>query len=205
VRHIYVCDNGSTDRSTEIALNYGARVLKESDRGYGAACLVGVTTILNLPKSQQPEVIGFIDGDYSDRPQELILLINALQSQNLDLVIGSRVLGNPEKGSLTIPQKFGNRLITLLLFWKFKYQFTDLGPFRLIRIDALKKMNMQDRGYGWTIEMQIKAMQLNFRIGEVAVSYHKRIGTSKISGTVKGAIGAGSKILFMIFKSFFKG
>jgi glycosyltransferase involved in cell wall biosynthesis len=188
VRNIYVCDNGSTDQSAEIASEAGAIVLLESKKGYGAACLHAVRYI-----------------DYSDRASEMDLLIQKLKEDQLDLVIGSRVLGNAAQGSLGVVQKFGNRLATWLIRLLFNYRYTDLGPFRAIRFTKLLELDMKDKDYGWTVEMQVKAAQKKFRVGEVAVSYHKRIGKSKISGTLKGILGAGSKILYTIFKSFVKG
>ena len=205
VRTVYVCDNGSTDKSREKAVLAGAVVLIEPDKGYGAACLKGVNHIKAKPLEDHPEILIFLDGDYSDRPAEIPVLIKKLVNENLDLVIGSRVLGKSEKGSLTITQRFGNSLATCLLKLLYGYRFTDLGPFRAIRFSKLLEMKMEDRDYGWTIEMQIKAAKMKMRIGEVPVSYHKRIGKSKISGTLRGIIGAGSKILYMIFKGFVKG
>jgi glycosyltransferase involved in cell wall biosynthesis len=205
VRNIYVCDNGSTDQSAEIASEAGAIVLLESKKGYGAACLHAVRYIADKSKTEYPDIVVFIDGDYSDRASEMDLLIQKLKEDQLDLVIGSRVLGNAAQGSLGVVQKFGNRLATWLIRLLFNYRYTDLGPFRAIRFTKLLELDMKDKDYGWTVEMQVKAAQKKFRVGEVAVSYHKRIGKSKISGTLKGILGAGSKILYTIFKSFVKG
>lgn len=205
VRNIYVCDNGSSDQSREKAFEAGAQVLIERQKGYGAACLKGVMHIKNQSAADYPDIIVFLDGDYSDRPVEMSLLIEALIQNNLDLVIGSRLLGVSQKGSLTTVQRFGNILSTILIKLLYNYQFSDLGPFRAIRFDKLLEMKMEDLDYGWTIEMQLKAAKMKMRVGEVPVSYFKRIGKSKISGTLRGVIGAGSKILYMIFKSFVKG
>ncbi len=205
VRYIYVCDNGSTDYSKELAIQSGAQVLLETRKGYGSACLKGIRHIQEQANSEHPDILVFLDGDYSDRPSEMHLLIEELISKELDLVIGSRVLGKSEKGSLGLVQEFGNKLSTFLIELLFNYRFTDLGPFRAIRFSKLLEMDMQDRDYGWTVEMQIKAAKMKMRIGEVPVSYFKRIGQSKISGTLRGIIGAASKILYMIFKSFVKG
>jgi glycosyltransferase involved in cell wall biosynthesis len=205
VRNIYVCDNGSTDLSKERAARAGATVLEESHKGYGSACLKGIKHIESLGPSNFPELVIFIDGDYSDRPVEMHSLIDEIISKDLDLVIGSRVQGRAESGSLGIVQEFGNKLSTFLISLLFNYRYTDLGPFRVIRFSKLLEMKMEDPDYGWTVEMQIKAAKMKMRVGEVPVSYFKRIGKSKISGTLKGVIGAASKILYMIFKSFVKG
>ncbi len=205
VRSIYVCDNGSTDESATRAKAAGAVVISEPQRGYGAACLKAIQYISVDALQVKPDIIVFLDGDYSDRPSELPRLIDKLISEDLDLVIGSRVLGNSEKGSLGLVQQYGNILSTWLIRRLFNYHYTDLGPFRAIRFDRLTKMQMCDRNYGWTVEMQVKAAKQKLRVGEVPVSYHKRIGKSKISGTLKGILGASSKILYTIFKSFVKG
>lgn len=205
VRRIYVCDNGSTDKTAENARAAGALVCHEARRGYGSACLKGISCILTGPPDEYPEVLVFLDADFSDDPSEMSLLIDAMQSRNLDLVIGSRVLGRREEGSLTTAQRFGNALSTWLIRWLFHQAYTDLGPFRAIRWEALIKMSMEDPDYGWTVEMQVKAAKLKMKTGEVPVSYRNRIGKSKVSGTIRGVIGAGSKILYIIFKSFVKG
>lgn len=205
IRHIYVCDNQSSDATKSKALSAGAKVISATERGYGAACFRGIQHIHNLGAAQFPDVVVFIDADYSDYPAELPLLISKLQSEKLDMVIGSRVLGKSEKGALSNVQRFGNQLATFLIRILFNVKYTDLGPFRAIRFIKLLSLNMEDRNYGWTVEMQVKAAKMKFRIGEVAVSYKNRIGESKISGTFRGIIGAGSKILLIIFKSFVKG
>ncbi|MCG6168406.1 glycosyltransferase family 2 protein [Leptospira sanjuanensis] len=198
LREIIVVDNGSIDDTKNAAASNGAVVLQEFQRGYGAACLKGLERIFN--SSSLPDLIAFVDADYSDSPSELILLTQALLDHNADLVIGSRVLGNSQKGSLMPVQRFGNRLATALIRILYGMKFTDLGPFRVIRSDILKKLNMQDRNFGWTVEMQIKAAKLGLRCVEVPVSYKKRIGISKVSGTISGSIRAGWKILYTIGK-----
>ncbi|MBK9108364.1 MAG: glycosyltransferase family 2 protein [Saprospiraceae bacterium] len=204
-RTIYVTDNGSSDRTVEVAQSEGAKVLYQARRGYGSACLKAMDAIASLPSNQKPDAVAFLDADYSDHPAELVLLVRKLEESQADLVIGSRVLGKAQKGSLTTVQRFGNRLSTWLIEKLFGYHFTDLGPFRIIRYDALLKLNMQDPDYGWTVEMQVKAAQHKLMATEVPVSYKKRIGKSKVSGTIRGIFGAGSKILFIIFKTYVKG
>ena len=197
IRHVIVCDNGSTDDTAAEAKSRGALVVEEQQKGYGSACLKGLAYIQKL--EIHPDVVVFLDADYSDYPNELPLLVRPVIEGKYDLVIGSRVRGNLEEGALTFPQRFGNRLATVLMRWLFGVHFTDLGPFRAVRYSSLTKMNMQDPNYGWTVEMQIKASKMGMRCTEVPVSYRKRIGTSKVSGTVRGVIGAGSKILGLIF------
>ncbi|HMS30184.1 MAG TPA: glycosyltransferase family 2 protein [Saprospiraceae bacterium] len=201
VRRIIVCDNGSTDDTVRVASSHGAVVLHEPEKGYGAACLKALEYISNTKSEVRlPDAIGFLDADYSDFPEDLIDLTEAMKKRNLDLVIGSRVLGDPESGSLTPIQKFGNALSTKLIKYLFGYQFTDLGPFRLIKYDPLARMKMADRNFGWTVEMQVKAAKMSLNCGEVPVRYRRRIGQSKISGTVKGSFLAGKKILLTIFR-----
>ncbi|MCC6815152.1 MAG: glycosyltransferase family 2 protein [Saprospiraceae bacterium] len=198
IRNVIVCDNGSTDSSIQVARQSGAIVVYEPERGYGAACLKGLDFIENL--EEKPDCILFIDGDYSDYPEESTGLLEAIQIDGYDLVIGSRVLGNAGKGSLTPVQKFGNWLSTKLIHFLYQYSFTDLGPFRSIRYKSLLKLDMKDRNYGWTVEMQVKAAKFKLHTKELAVSYRKRVGKSKVSGTLKGSIMAGYKILYTIFK-----
>ncbi|HDY88658.1 MAG TPA: DUF2064 domain-containing protein, partial [bacterium] len=192
---IIVVDNGSSDKTAEIARMSGARVINEPRRGYGSACLAGIEALDN------PQVVVFLDGDFSDYPDEMAFLVDPIVDGEADMVIGSRVLGQIEKGALTPQQRFGNWLACTLIhfFWKIKY--TDLGPFRAIRLPALMSLNMHDRDYGWTVEMQIKAAREGLRIREVPIKYRKRIGKSKVSGTVRGVIYAGTKILTTIFFS----
>lgn len=200
VRDIIVCNNNSTDATASVAVASGAIVVDQPLRGYGNACLAGMAYIKERPVELHPDVIVFIDGDYSDFPQEMKALLSPIM-EGKDLVIGSRVKGNPDRGSLTIPQRFGNWLATGLIHLMYGFRFTDLGPFRAIRWQKLISLNMQDKNYGWTVEMQVKALQHHLACAEVPVSYRKRIGTSKVSGTVKGSILAGYKILWTIFKS----
>jgi glycosyltransferase involved in cell wall biosynthesis len=198
VRSIVVCNNRSTDKTREIALGHGASVVDEDRPGYGYACLRAMQEIGTFPVP--PDIVVFLDGDYSDYPEQVVQLIQPIVVDGMDLVIGSRVRGKNEKGSMTLPQRFGNGLATRLIRWIYGYQFTDLGPFRAIRYSKLLAMNMQDTTYGWTVEMQVKAAKLQFKCTEVPVLYRKRIGISKISGTLKGTILAGYKIIWTIFK-----
>ena len=192
---IVVVDNGSTDGTTHVAQQRGARVIHEPHRGYGTACLKGIAAL------KPCDIVVFLDGDFSDYPEEMYQLVDPVCLDGFDMVIGSRVLGTHEPGALTPQARFGNWLSCALirLFWG--YRFTDLGPFRAIRYSALSRLNMQDRNYGWTVEMQIKAARNGLKVCEVPVSYRKRIGISKISGTLKGVLCAGTKILYTIFKA----
>jgi glycosyltransferase involved in cell wall biosynthesis len=190
VDEIIVVNNASTDKTEIIARDNGATVLHESTPGYGRACLKGIEYAKRL--AIKPDIIVFLDADHSDYPEEITQLIQP--------VIGSRALGNKEKGSMTPQQIFGNWLATRLLKLLYKVRFTDLGPFRAIRFDKLLELDMQDKTYGWTVEMQLKAAKKGLKCVEIPVRYRKRIGVSKISGTVKGTVMAGYKILFTIFK-----
>nr|HPH19177.1 glycosyltransferase family 2 protein [Haliscomenobacter sp.] len=179
----------------------GATVVYQPNKGYGNACLKGMEYIQQKPTAEQPDILVFLDGDYSDYPEELPLLIEPIIVQGIDLVIGSRLSsGKAEKGSLTPQQVFGNWLATFLIRHLYTYHFTDLGPFRAIRWSSLLQLKMVDRNYGWTVEMQIKAAKQKLRCTEIGVRYRKRVGVSKVSGTVKGTILAGYKILYTIFK-----
>jgi glycosyltransferase involved in cell wall biosynthesis len=202
VSEIIVVSNNSTDSTAEVAKNAGATVLFEVKKGYGYACLKGMDYISE--KSEKPSIIVFLDGDYSDYPAELLKLVAPIQEDNYDFVVGSRVSKWREKGSMTFPQRFGNGLATFLMKLFFNANFTDLGPFRAIKYNKLLQLNMQDKTYGWTVEMQLKAIKQNFSYIEVPVHYKNRIGVSKVSGTIKGAIFAGIKILGWIFKYSFK-
>lgn len=193
---VVVADNGSTDLTAEIAKFAGAHVVTSKVRGYGSACLAGIDYALKF----DPSIIVFLDGDYSDFPEDMELIVTALESKGLDLVIGSRTLGKAEPGALLPQARFGNWLATRLICLRYGHQFSDLGPFRAIRTNALKKIGMIDQNFGWTVEMQIKALRDGLRVGEVSVRYRKRIGVSKITGTVKGTIMAGYKILWTIWK-----
>jgi glycosyltransferase involved in cell wall biosynthesis len=194
---VVVVDNGSTDRTVEVATAGGAHVARESCRGYGAACLRGLAELAADPAGP-PEVVVFLDADYSDHPDELPLLLEPIRSGEVDMVIGSRLTGRRERGAMPPQSVWGNRLACFLMKLLFRASYTDLGPFRAIRWDALQRLGMCDRNYGWTVEMQIKAVRLGLRVSEVPVSYRRRVGVSKISGTVRGTIKAGSKILYLI-------
>lgn len=193
VSQVVVVDNGSTDRTAEVAAACGAQVVREPRRGYGAACLAGLAAL------REPHVVVFVGGDHSDDPREMELLVTPILRDEADMVIGSRVLGNVEKGALSLPQRFGNALSSTLIRWIWRVPCTDLGPFRAVRFDALRRLAMNDLGYGWTVQMQARAAHMGLRMIEVPVSYRRRIaGTSKISGTIRGTLGAGTKILGMI-------
>lgn len=198
VREIVVVDNNSTDKTAENAKNAGATVLSEFQQGYGYACLKGINYLYY--KKNIPDILVFLDGDYSDFPGEMGEVVEPIIADNYDMVIGSRALGKREKGSMTPQQVFGNWLATRLMRIFYGVKYTDLGPFRAIKFDKLLKLGMQDKTYGWTIEMQIKAVKQKLKITEVPVNYKKRIGFSKVSGTVKGTVMAGIKIIFAIFK-----
>jgi len=198
VQEVIVVNNNSNDATDANARNAGATVLHEPRSGYGYACLKGIEYIKRL--QPEPDIVVFIDADFSDHPEEMPLLVQPILTKGIDMVIGSRALGNKQKGSMTIPQIFGNWLATRLMKIIYGVRYTDLGPFRAIRYDKLCAMNMQDTTFGWTVEMQLKAAKLNFTVMEVPVSYRKRIGFSKISGTVKGTVLAGYKIITTIFK-----
>ena len=193
-----VVDNNSSDATAERAGKAGATVLSEPEQGYGAACQKGVDYCNSL--SRKPDILVFLDADYADFPEEMPDLVKPITEQGYDLVIGSRVLGNKTAGALTPLQIFGNRLATRLMKLFYKTGFTDLGPFRAIRFDRLLALEMQERTYGWTAEMQVKAVKQGLRICEVPVSYRARIGRSKISGTLKGTVLAGYRILATIFR-----
>lgn len=201
VREVIVCNNNSTDNTAEIATKHGATVLLQPEMGYGNACLKGIEYLEQKPKNAQPDIVVFIDADYSDFPTEMPMLVQPIIGQNMDMVIGSRALGNLEAGAMTIPQRFGNWLATNLIKIFYNYHFTDLGPFRAIRYSALIDMNMEDKTFGWTVEMQVKAAKMKLKTTEIATSYRCRAGgKSKVSGTVRGTILAGYKILWTIFK-----
>jgi len=198
VDEIIVVNNASTDETERVATEAGATVLKEPVPGYGRACLKGIEYLTKLNPS--PDIVVFLDADHSDFPEEIGILTTPILKQGADLVIGSRALGNKEKGSMTPQQIFGNWLATRLLKLFYDVTFTDLGPFRAIRYTSLLALDMQDKTYGWTVEMQLKAAKNKLVCVEVPVRYRVRIGFSKISGTVKGTIMAGYKIISTIFK-----
>ena len=198
VDQIIVVNNNSTDNTYNVAKTAGATVINELKRGYGYACLSGMRYI-SLQETK-PDIIVFLDGDYSDYPQQLSQLIAPIIEKDIDLVVGARVKALREKGAMTYPQKFGNWLATFLMKLFFGARFTDLGPFRAIKYPKLLALNMQDKTYGWTVEMQLKAVKQKYSYVEVPMNYRNRIGVSKVSGTLKGTIFAGIKILTWIFK-----
>lgn len=202
VDEIIVVNNNSTDNTVENAKNAGATVLTENRKGYGYACLKAMDYLSK--HSQKPDIIVFLDGDYSDYPEELTKLIAPIINKNIDFVIGARVKRLRESGSMTPQQVFGNWLATFLMKLLYGAEFTDLGPFRAIKYDKLLGLNMEDKTYGWTVEMQLKALKQKLSYIEVPVKYKQRIGVSKVSGTIKGTIFAGYKILGWIFKYSFK-
>ena len=192
---IIVADNGSTDQTRAVAEAHGAKVVFEGERGYGAACQMGLAALGAM------DIIVFLDGDYSDDPRQMADLVDPILAGRADFVIGSRVLGHREKGSLTPQQRFGNWIACRLIRHLFHVTYTDLGPFRAIRAQSLASLAMRDRAFGWTVEMQIKAARAGLAIAEAPVNYRPRIGTSKVSGTVRGATLAGVTILRVIFRA----
>jgi glycosyltransferase involved in cell wall biosynthesis len=199
VSEIIVIDNNSNDRTSDKAKNAGATVLFEERKGYGAACLKGFEYL----KSVNPDTVVFLDGDYSDYPEELTKLIEPIAEETYDFVLGSRVIGKREKGALPVQSRIGSFIAGFLikLFWN--VAFTDLGPFRAIRYSKLLELDMKDKWFGWTVEMQIKAAKRNLKTIEVPVSYRKRIGKSKVTGTVKGTVMASIIIMKTIFTELF--
>lgn len=200
VRNIIVCNNNSSDATAVVASTAGAIVADEPSPGYGNACLRGMAYIEALPSDEKPDILVFMDGDYSDYGEEMYELVKPILDDGMEMVIGSRALGRRERGSMTTPQVFGNWLSTTLIRWMYGYRFTDLGPYRAIRYPSLLALKMADRNFGWTVEMQVKAAKHKLKTTEIAVNYRKRIGTSKVSGTIKGSISAGYKILWTIGK-----
>lgn len=198
IEEIVVVDNNSTDRTREAAEQEGALVLDQPIKGYGNACLKGIEYVKS--KALKPEIIVFLDADYSDYPEQLPDLVKPILNEEMHMVIGSRALGDREGGSMTIPQIFGNWLATRLIKLFYGVHFTDLGPFRAIRWESLMELNMQDKTFGWTVEMQVKAAKMKMNCSEVPMTYRNRIGKSKVSGTVYGTVMAGYKILYTIFK-----
>jgi len=199
VDEVIVVNNNSTDRTSESARKEGAKVLFEGQKGYGNACLKGMEYIAN-EMDIKPEIVVFVDADYSDYPEQMPDLIKPIVNEEVQLVIGSRALGKRDARSMTVPQLFGNWLATRMIRLFYGIRFTDLGPFRAISYPALVALNMEDKTYGWTVEMQVKAAKKGVKCKEVAVNYRNRIGFSKISGTAKGTFLAGYKIITTIFK-----
>lgn len=198
VSEVIVVNNNSNDETEANAKEAGATVLKENRQGYGYACLVGMDYAAK--RKVMPDIIVFLDADYSDYPEEISKVIAPILEENYDMVIGSRATGKRERGSMTPQQIFGNWLATTLMRWFYGVSYTDLGPFRAIKYDKLMELGMKDKTYGWTVEMQLKAAKKKYKTCEVPVTYRQRIGVSKVSGTVKGTIGAGYKIITTIFK-----
>lgn len=205
VGRVIVVDNGSTDRTAEIAAQHGATVVSEPQRGYGAACLAGLVNLEQLAEQQteqggvrSKQIVVFLDADYSDHPELLPELVEPIFDGRAELVLGSRLLGVRERRAMPPQSVFGNRFACLLMRILFGIRYTDLGPFRAIDYDSLCRLKMRDRNFGWTVEMQIKAARSGLRVLEIPVPYRCRIGTSKISGTITGTIKAGWKILYLI-------
>jgi glycosyltransferase involved in cell wall biosynthesis len=198
VREVVVCDNASTDQTGAVAKQAGATVLHQPARGYGNACLKGLEYLHQ--KEIAPDIVVFLDADFSDHPEEMPTLLQPILEEDIDLVIGSRALGMMEPGAMMPQQIFGNWLATNLIKVFYGVHFTDLGPFRAIKYSKLLALDMQDQDFGWTVEMQVKAAKQGLRCQEVAVKYRQRVGVSKVSGTIKGTILAGHKILWTIFK-----
>ena len=194
VRRVVVADNGSTDATAEVAVDNGAEVVHEPERGYGAACLRALAHL----NSDPPDIVVFLDGDYSDHPDELPSLIRPILEGRADVVIGSRATGRRERGALSPQQRVGNAIASTALGLLYGVRYTDLGPFRAVRWETLEHLQMCDRNYGWTVEMQIKAARQRIPYCEVPVSYRRRIGVSKVSGTVRGSVYAGAKILWLL-------
>ncbi len=193
VNEIIVVDNGSTDRTAEVARNAGARLVREERRGYGAACLKGIASANN------PDIIVFMDGDYSDYQEEMGQIIAPILQDEADLVIGSRMTGTTSERVLPPHAYWGNKVTTWLINAIYRHRFTDFGPFRAITYNGLLKLAMNDRNYGWTVEMQVKAVIRGLQVIEIPVSYRKRIGKSKVTGTITGSMKAGLKMLYMVF------
>ena len=198
VRDIIVCNNASTDNTASVAIEGGATVLLAAKKGYGSACLKGLAYI--HAKKDKPDIVVFLDGDYSDHPDQIPDLIKPIIERDIDMVIGSRAMGHLESGAMMPQQIFGNWLATALIRFFYKKNFTDLGPFRAIKYQKLLDIDMQDPDFGWTVEMQVKAAKYKLKCTEIPVNYRKRIGVSKVSGTIKGTILAGHKIIWTIFK-----
>lgn len=198
VRRVVVADNGSTDATARVAESGGAEVVYEPQKGYGAACLAGLERLSEDP----PDIVVFMDADFSDFPEELPRVVGPILADDAELVIGSRTIGHREAGALLPQAVFGNKLACALIQSLYGYRFTDLGPFRAVTWRSLERIDMQDEDFGWTVEMQIKAAKLGLPAVEVPVSYRKRVGVSKVTGTIEGTVRAGHKILYTIFRQY---
>ena len=194
IHEVIVVDNNSTDNTARTALDKGARVVAEKRRGYGSACLKGISAL------DSPHIVVFLDGDFSDYPEEIVKLIAPIEAGEMDFVLGSRMILPQSRLALLPQSRYGNQLAVFLMRLFFRHQYTDLGPFRAIRYDSLQAIAMQDTNFGWTVEMQIKAVKKGLRIMEIPVKYRERVGGSKITGTFSGTIKAGTKIIYTIFK-----
>ncbi len=197
VRRVVVADNNSTDATADVARECGAEVVPAPRQGYGSACLAALA---HVRASGPPSVVVFVDADYSDHPDELPMVVEPILEDDLDFVIGSRVLGEREPGALLPQARFGNVLACWMIRWLYGHRYTDLGPFRAARWEAFERLDMRDPNFGWTAELQVKALKRGFRIGEVPVSYRRRVGVSKITGTVSGTVRAGYKIISTILR-----
>ncbi|HSL82354.1 MAG TPA: glycosyltransferase family 2 protein [Thermoanaerobaculia bacterium] len=200
VRRVVVADNGSVDGTARVAREGGAVVVDAPRPGYGSACLAGLAW---LRAHRPPEVVAFLDADHSDHPEELPRVVAPIARGESDLVIGSRILGRREPGALLPQARAGNLVACLLIRLLYRHRYTDLGPFRAIRWQALERLGMADPDFGWTAEMQVKALRHGLRVAEVPVSYRRRVGVSKITGTVKGTVLAGYKILWTVLRHAF--
>lgn len=202
VRRVVVADNNSRDRTAEVAREGGAEVVKATRQGYGSACLAALDHLrrMDAREAGPPEIVVFLDADYSDHPEELPEVIAPILAGEADLVIGSRILGERERGALLPQARTGNLVACTLIRLLYGHKYTDLGPFRAIRWDALERLGMSDPDFGWTAEMQVKALRRGLRVTEVPVSYRRRVGVSKITGTIRGTFLAGYKILLTVFR-----